>query len=226
MVFFTNLSIKPAPAAAKKASPLTPSVRAQVDTSVQPASAVTYQAPVPVATASAPQPAAAPVIPAGVQADHSPPAYQYLDYDRMEAVIRRYNKDLSQSDANQIKMAVNLYSKEKDIDPRLILALMARESGFNPNAVSSSGAIGLGQIMPFNYTELGISNPGDINQNVKGTIYYLKQKMDDWAGDSNQLDLSLASYLKGSGDIRRANGQFDEHTRTYIEDILKIRASI
>jgi soluble lytic murein transglycosylase-like protein len=103
---------------------------------------------------------------------------------------------------------------------------MARESAFNPNAVSPSGAVGLGQIMPFNYKDLGIQDPRDIDQNVKGVVYYLKQKLDDWIGNENQVGLALASYLKGTGDIKRAGGTYSGHTETYVNDILRIRSII
>ena len=169
----------------------------------------------------------APGQPPAQNGDYSGIEYRFISYDRMDALIYRYNPKLSASDTNQIKMATNIYCKEKNIDPRLALAVMARESRFDPQAVSSSGAIGLGQIMPFNYRDLGIDNPGDINQNVKGTVFYLSQKFQDWATYGNQqLTLGLASYLRGTGEIQRSNGQFDEHTRAYVDEILRIRASI
>jgi soluble lytic murein transglycosylase-like protein len=158
--------------------------------------------------------------------DDSSFVYQFVSYDRMDALIRKYNASLAQADVDRIKMSVNLYSREKNIDPRLVLALMGRESRFDPNAVSASGAIGLGQIMPVNYRSLGIDNPNDIDQNVKGTVYYLRQKLDDWAGNSRQLELGLASYLRGTGDIQRANGQLDAHAQSYVNDILQIRGTI
>ena len=174
-----------------------------------------------------PEPAQPAQPPPVANGDYSGIEYRFIAYDRMDTIIYRYNPNLSASDVNQIKMAANLYCKEKNIDPRIALAVMARESRFDPQAVSSSGAIGLGQIMPFNYRELGIDNPNDINQNVKGTVFYLSQKFNDWSTTgSRQLELGLASYLKGTGEIQRSNGLFDEHTRSYIDEILRIRASI
>jgi len=222
IVFFSNLSLKPFTPALNEPSPVrserTPTI-SESQTAAPPEQNYTQTQPYyePVKPV--------PAIPS-VAADHSPAAYQYVDSGRMDTIIRKYNRNIPQSDIDKIKTAVNTYGREKNIDPRLLLAVMARESGFNPYAVSSSGAIGLGQIMPYNYDNLGISNPNDINQNVKGTTYYLWEKMTDWSGQPNQLELAIASYTKGTGDIRRANGQFDEHTKTYVEEILKIRASI
>ncbi|MDR1452521.1 MAG: transglycosylase SLT domain-containing protein [Candidatus Margulisbacteria bacterium] len=182
----------------------------------------------PAQSAPTPQAAQPAVSPPDAQAvpDYSAFTYQFVGYDRMDALIRKYNADLSQLEVDKIKMSINLYSREKNIDPRLTLALMARESRFDPLAVSSSGAVGLGQIMPMNYEELGISNPNDIDQNVRGTIYYFRQKLDEWSGNSRQLELGLASYLRGSGDIRRTNEQLDAHAQSYVDEILRIRASV
>ena len=51
------------------------------------------------------------------------------------------------------------------LDPNLFVRQIQAESSFNPNAVSSAGAIGLGQIMPDTAKELGI-NPEDPDQNL------------------------------------------------------------
>jgi soluble lytic murein transglycosylase-like protein len=158
--------------------------------------------------------------------DKSPAPYQEISPERMDAIIRKYNKNLPQADVDRIINATEKYCKEKDIDPRFILAVMARESAFNPNAVSPSGAIGLGQIMPFNYKDLGIQNARDIDQNAKGVVYYLKLKLNDWKDNENQVSLALASYLKGTGDIKRAGGKYDTHTESYVNDILRIRSLI
>ena len=187
--------------------------------SLPPAQSVTPAAIPPAQTTA--QPAVAQSAP-----DYSSFVYQFVGYDRMDALIRKYNANLSQAEVDKIKMSINLYSREKNLDPRLALALMSRESRFAPLAVSSSGAVGLGQIMPVNYGELGISNPNDIDQNVRGTIYYFRQKLDEWSGNSRQLELGLASYLRGTGDIRRANEQLDAHAQSYVDEILRIRASV
>ncbi len=160
------------------------------------------------------------------QPDKSVAGYQYVSDDRMDSVIKKYNQTLTPAEISRIKIATNIYSKEKDLDPRLLLAMMARESGFNPKATSPSGAKGIGQILPENYTSLGITDPYDIDQNIKGLAYYLRLKMEDWKAEPDQLSLALASYLNGTGAVQRDNKVLDSHTQTYVNDILKIRSSI
>lgn len=160
------------------------------------------------------------------QADQSDWHYQYLAEDRIQAIIKKYNPNIAQADADRIKIATNLNCKEKDLDPRLILAIMARESRYNSQAVSPSGAKGLGQIMPQNFQSLGITDPYNIEQNIKGLTVYLRQKIDEWQGQKDQLGLALASYLEGSGAIRKNGNTYSGHTQTYVSDILKIRSMI
>jgi soluble lytic murein transglycosylase-like protein len=103
---------------------------------------------------------------------------------------------------------------------------MAKESAFNAKAVSSTGAIGLGQIKPFNYKQLGIQNPYHIDQNVRGVVLYLKEMLDLWNGNLKQIELALASYTEGPGQIKRSGGQYTAKTAKYIKDILEIYKKI
>ncbi|MDC0977724.1 transglycosylase SLT domain-containing protein [bacterium] len=161
-----------------------------------------------------------------LKVDQSDWHYRHISEERMKKIIKKYNSTLSESDTNRIIMAVNRYGKEKNQDPRLILAFMARESRFNPQAVSPTGAIGLGQVMPMNFKDLGITNAYDIDQGTKGLVYYFQQKLNDWKDKKDQLGLAIASYLEGSGAIRRNGAKYSGHTEVYVKDILKIRGSI
>lgn len=160
------------------------------------------------------------------QADNSAWNYRSVSEEGMRAVIKKYNPNIYPGEAGQIIIATNRYAKENDLDPRLLLALMARESRFDSRAISSSGAKGLGQIMPANFASLGITDPSDIDQGVRGLSRYLRQKLDEWQGQSDQLGLALASYLEGSGAIKRNGNTYSGHTAVYVSDILKIRSTI
>ena len=73
-------------------------------------------------------------------------------------------------------------SGEYGVDPDLARAVMRLESGGNPNAVSSAGAIGLMQLMPATARGLGV-DPRNPRRNLEGGIKYLAQLADKYDGD-------------------------------------------
>lgn len=84
-------------------------------------------------------------------------------------------------------------AKANGIPPSLFSAMIQKESSWNPNAVSSAGAIGLGQLMPNTYPSLGVTNPFDPEQNINGAASYLGQL---YKKTGNWFD-ALRSYNAG-----------------------------
>ena len=83
----------------------------------------------------------------------------------------------------------------------LFLRLVQQESGWNPNARSHKGAMGLAQLMPQTARVLGV-DPKDPGQNLEGGARYLKQqfvKFKDWR-------LALAAYNAGPGAVEKHGG--------------------
>lgn len=109
-----------------------------------------------------------------------------------------------------------------DIDPALIRAVMQTESAFHPYAVSRAGAEGLMQLMPDLADEMGVSDSFDPRQNIMGGARYLKRLLDYHNGD---LDLALASYNAGPGNVERYGGvpPFRE-TRRYVKTVKALYA--
>ena len=66
-------------------------------------------------------------------------------------------------------------SAKYQISVDLLKAVAKVESSFNPNAVSSAGAMGVMQLMPGTAKSLGVSDPFDARQNIMGGAKYLKQ---------------------------------------------------
>ena len=143
------------------------------------------------------------------------------EYQTIYKYIRTKYKNISQQDAQKISKYLVKYGKENNVDPKFAAAVIARESAFNKKAVSKTGAKGLGQIKDFNFKSLNIEDPYDIQQNVSGTVGYLKHLMGRWRGHSQAASLTLASYYEGPNAIKSKGGRLEGNTKHYVNDILK-----
>lgn len=125
----------------------------------------------------------------------------------------------------RIYSAVNKYSKEYGVDPKLVLAIIKAESNFNPNVVSSAGAMGLMQLMPINCEEDGVSDPFNIEENIKGGIKQLRRHINRYNGD---IEMALMAYNAGQGTVQR-RGVYSRHdlykmpkeTQNYVPKVMK-----
>lgn len=115
------------------------------------------------------------------------------------------------------------------VDSNLALAVAAQESGFNQNAVSSAGAIGVMQLMPATAAGLGV-NPNILEQNIDGGVRYLRSMLSQFGGD---VALALAAYNWGAGAVQRALAAFGAdwlahapaETQDYVQRIAGISAT-
>jgi soluble lytic murein transglycosylase-like protein len=139
------------------------------------------------------------------------------------SVIKYYNSDLDDMEALQIARLVLYHAAQFRLDPRLLMAVIVAESRFHPDAVSSKGAMGLGQLMPGTARTMGIKNPFDVKDNIYGTACYLRKMYDRWADSEQVLDLMLASYNAGPEAVAHYNGipPFNE-TRGYVTKVKKL----
>jgi soluble lytic murein transglycosylase-like protein len=109
-------------------------------------------------------------------------------------------------------------SRREGVDEKLLRAVIERESGFKPCAVSRKGAQGLMQLMPATALELGVRDPFDPKQNIDAGARYLKQLLDKYG---NNVELALAAYNAGPARVDEA-GKVPpiSETRQYILNIL------
>ncbi|MDY6932813.1 MAG: lytic transglycosylase domain-containing protein [Spirochaetota bacterium] len=129
--------------------------------------------------------------------------------------IKQTNNDTS---IPEIKKTANEIARINRVPPSLVNAVIEAESGYRPNAVSNKGALGLMQLMPSVIKNIGISNPFDIQENIKGGVTILKGLLEKYDGDYKK---ALAAYNAGEKAVDDNNGipPYKE-TKEYIQKVI------
>lgn len=111
-------------------------------------------------------------------------------------------------------------SKKYGVSYDLLTAMAQQESGFNPDAVSRSGAMGIMQIMPETAKGLGLEHPFDAYENIMAGAKYISQKLKEFGGN---VDNALAAYNAGSSAVKEYGGvpPYGE-TQSYVKNIKAI----
>lgn len=156
----------------------------------------------------------------------NPSAGSYLGFSQpVQATIwnfiSRYNKSLTPPQVSQISNNILEMSSLFQVDPHLITGLLAVESSFNPYAISTSGAMGLGQLKPDTAEWLGIQDPFDPRQNVYASTKYLRFLLDKYQGNAQY---ALGAYYRGQGAVDRQG--LDEGAISYANRVNRMISQI
>ncbi len=127
---------------------------------------------------------------------------------------------------NQASITTNLDSIFKEaadkygVSERLLKAIAYTESGFQSNITSSSGAMGIMQLMPSTASAYGVSDPYDAYQNIMGGAAVLKDLLNMFQGNQS---LAIAGYNAGCGNVKKYGGipPFTE-TQNYVAKVTSL----
>jgi soluble lytic murein transglycosylase-like protein len=149
---------------------------------------------------------------------------QYLPVSRpnINMVLKKYN-DTSISKVRpsiiqkqSLSILVNRIAKKNNVPERLFQKLIKTESGFDPDAKSSRGAMGLGQLMPATAKELGLNLKEDHSigsvlhpeSNLDASARYLRKLFDKYTNegisDNEAWNFAAGAYNAGMGNIAKA----------------------
>ena len=154
--------------------------------------------------------------------DAGAPALGLVPAKAQQSVPRRFGSVNYAIGYRAVRHHIREAADKLHVDYALIKAVIAAESGFNPNAVSPKGATGLMQLMPATARQYGV-NPEDgtltdARTNIFAGTRHLAYLMRLFKGDTR---LVVAAYNAGHGAVKRAGGvpNYPE-TQAYVKTVL------
>ena len=158
-------------------------------------------------------------VPAAAQTVHAVAPPSEASY---AAVLRAINPALPLVKARAYARSIMADAWRTKLDARFIMSIVTVESRWRSNAVSRTGARGLGQLMPATAATLG-DNAWNAAENLRGTSNYLKSLMNRFAGKPNATRLAIAGYNAGPHAVERFHGipPYSE-TQHYVVRVLHV----
>lgn len=121
---------------------------------------------------------------------------------------------------DEISKYITDAAQKYGVDAKLLSAVAETESGYNQDAVSGAGAVGVMQLMPNTAEGLGVTDIHDAKQNIEGGAKYLKQLLNDFNGNVRK---AVAAYNAGPQAVKKYNDvpPYAE-TQNYVSHVLDL----
>jgi soluble lytic murein transglycosylase-like protein len=136
---------------------------------------------------------------------------QYPQYPQSQYSAKKYSK-------SQYDNLIGIIARGQGVSPTLIKSVIEVESGYDPNAKSSKGAMGLMQLMPGTAQDLGVSDPWNPTENITAGTKYLSWLIRKYNGN---IMKALAAYNAGPNAVDSYGGipPYQE-TTDYVRSVL------
>jgi soluble lytic murein transglycosylase-like protein len=120
-----------------------------------------------------------------------------------------------------IRELIRVYANEHKIPYSMVAAVAEAESNLMPHRISSTGAMGVMQLMPGTAHDMGVSDPFNPKDNIRGGARYLKILWNRYKGNKEKI---AAAYNWGMGRVskRKRLTNVPSETRHYIKRVLKL----
>lgn len=119
------------------------------------------------------------------------------------------------NDVAHVKKTIVKHAKTMGVDPAIVLSIAKTESGFNQNARSKNGHIGVFQLSYNTAKTMGF-DPYKLDENVKAGITYYK----DMYKKFGSTELALAAYNSGPYAVTRNNNKIPSNSRYFVSKIM------
>ena len=141
------------------------------------------------------------------------------DFQNILDTSIKHRQEGTTANRTEIEGLIDKYAAKTGLDADFVKSVIKQESGFNPQATSHCGAMGLMQLMPATAQGLGVTNAYDAEQNIYGGTKYLKGLLDRF---DNNKELALAAYNAGPNAVKKYNGipPYAE-TQNYVKKVMQ-----
>ncbi len=147
---------------------------------------------------------------------------KHITHDKVELKPLKMQVDMSRITEKDyrkkvIDEAIQRASKKYSVPKELIYGVIKAESDFNPEAVSTAGAVGLMQLMPQTAFEMGVKHLWSIEENIMGGVKYLSKLINRF----KNWKLAIAAYNAGPSAVERYKGVPPyKETQQYVKKVL------
>jgi soluble lytic murein transglycosylase-like protein len=131
-----------------------------------------------------------------------------------------YNTITFSDESKKYEALVTLISKKHSVPARLVKAVIQVESGYDHQAISPVGAMGLMQLMPDTAARFGVKKAFIPAENIEGGVRYLSYLLKLFKSNTQ---LAVAAYNAGENRVKRMNAipNFVE-TQNYVRKVLAL----